>query len=104
MPEYEHCCLNTECNHEWCDTYSIKSDPPTTCPACHQETAKRLISGGSGKGIVALSGAELVAATKAGAAAIEKHAAQNEGFAASFIGDGLYERKQQQMDKAKRGW
>ena len=48
MPTYEYCCLNPECNHEWEIEAAITSDPVKTCPACEQETAKRLISGGLG--------------------------------------------------------
>jgi putative FmdB family regulatory protein len=101
VPEYEYTCQNTECNNEWCETHSIKENARTTCPACKQETAKRLISGGSGKGIVNLSGNDLVAKVKQDAAGLERHAANNENYAANFVGD-IYQKKQQQIDTAKR--
>ena len=60
MPTYEHragCC-----GHEWEEFYSITTDPPTVCPSCKEEgQVKRLISGGSGRGIVTLSGGDLAA-------------------------------------------
>jgi putative FmdB family regulatory protein len=48
MPIYEYCCQNEECKHQWEDEASIKSEPLTQCPLCKQETAKRLISSGTG--------------------------------------------------------
>ena len=72
MPTYEHLCLNKSCNYEWEDIYSIKDTPPTTCPECHQETAKRLISGGSGKGVVELYGQDLVDKVKADTKQLKK--------------------------------
>lgn len=39
---YEYECI--ACNHQWEAEQSIKDNPLTTCPACKQETAKRLIS------------------------------------------------------------
>ena len=43
---YEYVC--TECNHRWELEQGIKDAEHRTCPQCHQETAHRLISGGSG--------------------------------------------------------
>ena len=65
MPTYLHICTDKECAHEWEDFYSITEDPPQCCPKCGKETAKRLVSGGSGKGIVELTGHELKAKIKA---------------------------------------
>jgi putative FmdB family regulatory protein len=101
MPEYEYVCQSETCNNAWCETHSIKDNAHTTCPACHQETAKRLISGGSGRGIVSLVGQDLVNKVKQDASSIESHASKNENFAANFLGD-IYEKKQQQIETAKR--
>ena len=46
MPIYEYTC--TECNHQWEQEQKITSDPEKTCPNCKKESAKRLISGGTG--------------------------------------------------------
>lgn len=44
--EYEYTC--TACNHNWNLEQKINDLVETSCPECKQETAKRLISGGTG--------------------------------------------------------
>jgi putative FmdB family regulatory protein len=102
VPEYEYMCMSEECKHEWCETHSIKADASKTCPECKQDTAKRLISGGSGKGIVSLTGQDLVNKVKSDANSLENHASRSENYAANFVGDGLYQKKQGQIDNAKK--
>jgi putative FmdB family regulatory protein len=46
MPTYEYACKS--CAHEWETEQSIKDDPLKECPKCHQETAARQISRGTG--------------------------------------------------------
>jgi len=46
MPTYEYTC--TECQHDWEEDQSITEPVLTYCPKCKRETAKRLISGGTG--------------------------------------------------------
>ena len=46
MPTYEYACKS--CAHEWEFEQSIKDDPLKVCPNCHQETARRQISRGTG--------------------------------------------------------
>lgn len=43
---YEYVC--TACSHCWEAEQPISAQPLTTCPSCHQETAKRQVSGGQG--------------------------------------------------------
>jgi len=43
---YEYVC--TECKHEWEHEAKITDDPLQVCPECKKNTAKRLVSGGSG--------------------------------------------------------
>lgn len=43
---YEYVC--TECKHEWTIEQKITADPLKLCPKCQQESAKRLVSGGTG--------------------------------------------------------
>src|SRR5215831_18876736 len=43
---YEYLC--TACGHAWEAEQSISAAPLTTCPNCHQEAAKRQVSGGAG--------------------------------------------------------
>lgn len=43
---YEYIC--TDCNHEWEEDQKITDEALTKCPKCGKETAKRLVSGGTG--------------------------------------------------------
>lgn len=43
---YEYICV--ACQHEWEAEQSISAKPLTECPACHQSSAKRMVSGGAG--------------------------------------------------------
>lgn len=99
MPSYEHRC-NT-CKHEWEEFYSIKADPPKTCPECKAETVVRLISLG-GKGVVELTGQELVDKLKADAQALKRDMHKNENVYANLLGNDKYEALQKKMDAAKK--
>lgn len=101
MPTYEHKCLDEKCNFEWEDMYSIKKDPPTTCPKCKQETAKRVISLG-GKGIVELVGQELVDKCKSDAKQLQKDASKDDKIYANLLGESRYQQIQTKMDQQKR--
>jgi putative FmdB family regulatory protein len=90
MPTYEHICMNEECQYEWEDEYSIKDDPPQLCPKCGKNTAKRLISGGSGKGKVELYGRELSEKLKDDTQKLKKELATNETLRANFYGETKY--------------
>jgi putative FmdB family regulatory protein len=46
MPTYEYAC--SACNNEWEFEQSIKDDPIKECPKCHEQTARRQISRGTG--------------------------------------------------------
>jgi putative FmdB family regulatory protein len=46
MPTYEYACK--VCAHEWEFEQSIKDAPLTECPQCHNATARRQISRGTG--------------------------------------------------------
>lgn len=46
MPTYEYRC--TKCGHDFEVFQSIKDQPLSECPVCHQNTLKRVISGGTG--------------------------------------------------------
>lgn len=101
MPEYEHKCTDEKCGHEWEDTYSIKTDPPKVCPKCNQETAKRLISSGP-RGVVELTGQDLVDKIRADANAIKKDAAKKEKVYANLLGEQKYHQLQTAMDRRGR--
>jgi putative FmdB family regulatory protein len=101
MAIYEHQCQNPECGYEWEDEYSIKQDPPTQCPKCLQETAKRMISLG-GKGVVELTGQDLVDKCKADAKQMKKDIAKDANKYANFLGEAKYHELQTKMDRRKR--
>lgn len=48
MPTYDYACKSEKCAHEWEEIHSINAEPVSECPKCKQQTAKRLISGGTG--------------------------------------------------------
>lgn len=102
MPTYYHECTNEECKHEWEDFYSITKDPPTTCPACSKETAKRVISGGNGRGIMQLSDDEFKANLPNEIAKIKKEMHGSEKVYANMLGEAKYEQMQRKMDAAKK--
>src|SRR3954454_9805007 len=45
MPTYEYVC--TSCENAWEEIQKISEPALDTCPKCHQQTAKRQISGGT---------------------------------------------------------
>jgi putative FmdB family regulatory protein len=101
MPCYEHSCKNSDCNHEWEDEYSIKDDPPEYCPKCGQKTAQRLISLG-GKGIVELTGRDLVDKIKADAQTLKRDAAKDAKIYSNLMGENKYNDLQTRMDRRRR--
>lgn len=102
MPTYDHVCTSEECKFEWEDFYSIKADPPKNCPQCNKETVQRLISGGCGRGIVELTGRDLVDKVKADAQVLKREAYANERTYSNIIGESRYQSLQQRLDKQKR--
>jgi putative FmdB family regulatory protein len=99
MPTYSHVCENQKCLNEWEDFYSIIKDPPTQCPKCLQETAKRVIDGGVDKGIVRLTGNELTEKVKADAKQLERDASKSERVYSNILGEAKYHQLQTQMDR-----
>jgi putative FmdB family regulatory protein len=101
MPTYEF--LHRQCTHEWELELSIKAPDPDVCPNCGgKEDIVRLISGGSGKGKVVLTGHELIQHIKDDAKRIEKEASQDANTYASLIGEERYHQIQTQLDRRKR--
>lgn len=84
MPTYEHRCKT--CEHEWSESYSIHSDPPTTCPSCKEEGhVQRLISKPGGVK-VELHGRELVEKLWKEGKDLARKARTNENIAADLYG------------------
>jgi len=102
MPTYFHVCENPDCNHEWEEEYSIKADPPKVCPKCGQETAKRMISGGSGRGIVELTGHELSQKIREDAQKIKSDAARSDKTLANLVGEQKFHQLQTERDRVPR--
>lgn len=102
MPTYAHICQREECQHEWDDFYSIKNDPPTHCVKCNEPSAKRLISGGCGRGVVELTGNELKEHLKAEAKKEAREIAGNPTREANFFGDSKYQATQVAKDRVMR--
>lgn len=99
MPTYEHLCNN--CQHEWEDVYSMKQDPPTQCPSCKVEgKVQRLISGGSGRGIVELTGHELKDKMKAEGQELKKAAMKDERILANLVGEAKYQTNTVNLERA----
>lgn len=101
MPTYEFQCQ--ECKHEWEDFLSIKAPDPEECPSCKaKDKTLRLISGGSGKGVVELTGQDLIDKVKADVRDLKKDAAKSDKVYANLLGDDKYQQLQTRMDQQKR--
>ena len=98
MPTYEHLCNN--CQHEWEDIYSMKQDPPTLCPSCNVEgKVQRLISVGSGRGIVEITGHELKAKMRAEGQELKRAALKDENLMANLVGEARYQKDKVGIEK-----
>lgn len=98
MPTYLHVCH--ECNKEWEDMYSMKQDPPDTCPNCGcVGKVERLIYGGSGRGIVERTGEELKEKTKNDSKELMKEMLKDEKLLANLVGEEKYHQNQLNMSR-----
>lgn len=107
MPTYEFKCQaeveGKECAHEWEEFLSIKAPDPEECPKCKVKgKVLRLISGGSGRGKVELTGQDLVDSIKADAQKIKQQAAKDEKVYANLLGEERYQGLQKKMDQQKQ--
>ncbi len=101
MPTYEHLC--EACNEEFEDDYSIVKDPPTTCPLCKVEgKVKRLISGGSGRGIVTLGHQEFKEKAVTDANNLRREIRSNENIRANIIGEDTYHQSELNKDAYRK--
>jgi putative FmdB family regulatory protein len=101
MPTYEF--LHRDCQNEWELELSIKAPDPTHCPKCNgEENIVRLISGGSGKGIVELVGQDLVDKVKADTQQLKRDMYSSEKVYSNVLGESKYQALQQRLDKQKR--
>lgn len=108
MPTYEFKCQavlegDKPCDHEWEEFLSIKAPDPEECPKCKTKgKVLRLISGGSGRGTVELTGQDLVDKVKGDIRALKQDAAQKEKVYANLLGESKYHDLQTKMDRQKR--
>jgi putative FmdB family regulatory protein len=103
MPTYEFEHRAAECGHIWEDWMSIVAPDPETCPKCGGSgEIIRLISGGSGKGSVTLTGDDLVNKVKADAKQLQKDASQSDKLYANLLGEDKYHQLQTKMDRQRR--
>lgn len=107
MPTYEFKCQaevdGKECAHEWEEFLSIKAPNPEECPQCKAKgKVQRLISGGSGKGVVELTGQDLVDKVKSDIRELKGDAAKKEKVYANLLGEDKYQQMQTRMDQQKR--
>lgn len=99
MPTYEFQCK--ECKHEWELFQSMSAPDPTECPECHKTDVLKLCSLGS-KGVVELTGQDLVDKVKSDTQQLKKDAAKSEKLYANMLGEDKYHNLQTRMDRAKR--
>lgn len=93
MPTYEYECHNKDCVGEFEELHSSRDDAKLKyCPICakegrgEQNPVDRLISGGSGKGIMNLTNKEFAATLGTERAKAHATARKSEAFAENFIG------------------
>jgi putative FmdB family regulatory protein len=101
MAIYDHVCTDEKCAWEWEDSYSIMKDPPTQCPKCLQETAKRLISLNA-RGVVELIGNDLKEKVMGDAEALKRKLRTDENLYANMLSENKYQKLQSNYDKNKR--
>jgi putative FmdB family regulatory protein len=103
MPTYLYKC--SALDQEFEEYHSIKTKL-TDCPLCKEKglaahAPDRLISGGSGKGIVELSGHELMAKAKEDARQFKKETYGSANKYANVLGETTYNNIQTKMDRNK---
>lgn len=104
MPTYLYLCKVNDVEFE--EVHSIKV-VLEECPICREKNLEQhipspQISGGSGRGIVELTGHELIAKTKEDARKFKQEVYSNEKAYANAIGEAKYESVQQGLDRGKR--
>jgi hypothetical protein len=74
--------------------------PPTTCPECKEEGGvTRLIYGGSGRGIMRRTGAEIKAGMASEVREMRRRIATDENYRANIVGESVYH--EQVLNKEK---
>ena len=111
MPTYQYICERSveDGGHgEFEEMHSIRDDAKLTeCPLCKEKdntitSVKRVISGGSGRGIVELTGQDAVAKAKVDAAKFNRDVHSSEKLYSNVLGESKYQSLQQRIDKQRR--
>jgi putative FmdB family regulatory protein len=102
MPTYLYEC-GTCGEFEEFHSISIKLE---FCPKCEstgqKHEVKRLISPGGSRGVVELTGNELVAQMKSDTAKLQRDASKSEKVYANLLGESNFQKLTQQIDRSKK--
>jgi hypothetical protein len=105
MPTYLYLCEAEENSHGEFEEYHSVNTKLEKCPLCEKEgkdtSVKRLICGTT-RGVVELTGQDLVDSVKADVKRIKKEAAADANKYANLIGEKRYNDIQTRMDRQKR--
>lgn len=103
MPTYEFLHQVDECKHEWEEYLSIVAPDPEECPKCKVKgNILRLISGGSGKGMVELTGHELIDKVKSDTQKLKKDITKSDKLYSNLIGESKYHELQTKLDRRRK--
>lgn len=94
MPTYPYICQHPDCVGEFEDFHSI-TIKLETCPHCKEagredQPVKRLIAGGSGRGVVELTGQDLTAQIKADTEKMKQRAKVDQNYLANLVGESKF--------------
>ncbi len=104
MPTYVYQCFSEQCVGEFEEFHSINMKLET-CPLCKEagrgeQPIERLISGGSGRGIVELTGHELKQKVKEDGQKMKREIYSNESKIANVVGETRYH--QNELSRTRR--
>lgn len=109
MPTYLYFCERPieDGGHGEFEEYHSMSIKLETCPHCEKDglepsTVQRLIISGGSKGVVELTGRDLIDATKKDAERVKREVYSDANKYANVIGEDRYQQIQQRMDKQRR--
>lgn len=103
MPTYLYIC---EKKHGEFEEFHSITKKLEFCPQCevdgYQNPVQRLISPGGSRGVVELTGNELVAQMKSDTAKLQRDASKSEKVYANLLGESNFQKLTQQIDRSKK--